>query len=360
MELATKAYGDGRFIYDAELQPLLGDTGYSSSTFAYTIYRNAIEWAFEAAGMPIVKVSPWQYPYDAAGVVRHDLEASLIRVRPSANSAQYEQSLGMKGDYYFTTGTLRISPTNPDTRMSDAQKRADIDNLRAAVSSYGATVGSHNGGLPNPTGYRLPFTETAPTTSGTGDPTQALDLTPPDMPAATPTPRSLFEISFQDIETWMSSSPYAGASGLPRRDNGRAGCGAAVTCPRTFVSPYHNAGREGSRQILGDLGAQVVGEQKVGPFPIRDFSYLTPDTHFPMVGLGVGNWYVGSTLHENLDSYIGTTAEMQEAVDWYYDLGGLVNLYGHSDLPRLCHLPGQQAEPVEDERCRCARLGRQA
>ena len=74
VELATKAYGNGRFIYDAELQPLLGDSGYSSRTFAYVIYRRAIEWAFENAGMPIVKVSPWQYPYDAAGIVRHDYE----------------------------------------------------------------------------------------------------------------------------------------------------------------------------------------------------------------------------------------------------------------------------------------------
>ncbi len=131
VELATKGYGNGRFIYDAELQPLLGDTGYSSSTFAYTIYRHAVEWAFESAGMPIVKVSPWQYPYDAAGMVRHDLEASRFPGATILNSAQYEQGLGMKGDYYFTTGTLRISPTNPDTRMSDAEKKADIDKLRA-------------------------------------------------------------------------------------------------------------------------------------------------------------------------------------------------------------------------------------
>jgi hypothetical protein len=161
VELATKGYGNGRFIYDAELQPLLGDTGYSSSAFAYTIYRHAIEWAFEAAGMPIVKVSPWRYPYDAAGMVRHDLEASTYPGAFIRTSAQYEQSLGMKGDYYFTTGTLRISPTNPDTRMTDAQKRADIDGLRTAVSVYGATVGSHNGGLPNPNGYPTPITDIA-------------------------------------------------------------------------------------------------------------------------------------------------------------------------------------------------------
>ncbi len=341
VELATKAYGAGRFIYDAELQPLLGDTGYSSSTFAYAIYRRAVEWAFEAAGMPIVKVSPWQYPYDAAGMVRHDLEASRYPGSTILSSAQYEQGLGMKGDYYFTTGTLRISPTNPDTRMSDAEKKADIDKLRAAVSTYGATVGSHNGGLTNPAGYPTPLTDANAHTMWHWGPDEALDLSPAGYPSGYAYAQQSVQISFQDIETWMSSSPYAGATGLARPDNGRSGCGAAGTCPRTFVGPYHNAGREGSHQILGDLGAQVVGEQKVGPFPIRDFSYLAPHTYFPMVGMSVGNWYIGTTLQESLDGYLGT-ADMRAAVDWYYDLGGLVNLYGHSALaPYVAYLAGK-------------------
>ncbi len=324
VELATKGYGNGRFIYDAELQPLLGDTGYNSSAFAYTIYRNAIEWAFEAAGMPIVKVSPWQYPYDAAGVVRHDLEAYLNPGAKIRDSAAHEASLGMKGDYYFTTQTLRIG--SGDTRMSDAQKRADIDALRTAVSS-GATVGSHNGGLTNPNGA----------TSGDENylyhwgPDEALDY-----PGGTAYAEQSLRTSFQDIETWMSSSPYSGATSLPRLDNGRSGCGAAVTCPRTFVSPFHNAGREGSRQILQGLGAQVVGEQKVAPFPIRPFSYLAPRTYFPMVGVGVGNWYVAGEIQETVDTYLGTSLatspNMKAAVDWYYNLGGLVNLYGHTDV----------------------------
>ena len=34
--------------------------------YAYLIYRHAIEWAFEAANLPIIKLSPWRYEYDAA------------------------------------------------------------------------------------------------------------------------------------------------------------------------------------------------------------------------------------------------------------------------------------------------------
>jgi hypothetical protein len=331
VELATKAYGKGRFIYDAELQPLLGDTGYSSSAFAYAIYRRAIEWAFESAGMPIVKLSPWPYPYDSAGVVRHDLEASTFPGQTILSSARYEQSVGMRGDYYFTTGTLRISPTNPDTRMTDAQKMTDIGNLRTAVSTYGATVGSHNGGLPNPAGYPAPINDANAHTMWHWGPDQALDLQPAGYSSGADYARQSLLISFQDIETWMGTAPYPGATGLKAVDNGRPGCGAAGTCPRLFVSPYHDAGREQSHQILDALGAQTVAEQKVGPFPIRDFSYAAPHSYFSTIGLGVDNWYIGSAVQENLDNYIGTT-DMQAAVDWYVNLGGLVNLYGHSDL----------------------------
>ena len=48
-----------------------------------------------------------------------------------------------------------------------------------------------------------------------------------------------------------------------------------------------------------------------------------------MIGMGVGNWYRGGEMQQSLDGYIGS-ADMQAAVDWYYDLGALVNLYGHS------------------------------
>ena len=227
MELATKAYGDGRFIYDAELQPLLGDTGYSSSTFAYAIYRNAVEWAFEAAGMPIVKVSPWQYPYDAAGMVRHDFEASLIRVRPSGTPPSTSRVLGMKGDYYFTTGTLRISPTNPDTRMSDAQKRADIDNLRTAVSSYGATVGSHNGGLTNPPAPDSHNGHQCPLPLALGTRLRHWTSARPAIRVATPTPRSLLQDLLPGHRDVDELEPLRGCLGpaAARQRSGGMWCG---------------------------------------------------------------------------------------------------------------------------------------
>ena len=106
--LATNGYGSGRFIYHSILNPIVGAGGYDSGMYAYTIYRSAVEWAFEAANLPIVKRSPWPYAYDAAFMVRHDFENYLGAVGGTIeSSAQYEHSVGAKGDYYFCTGILR-------------------------------------------------------------------------------------------------------------------------------------------------------------------------------------------------------------------------------------------------------------
>ena len=139
--LTIKNYGNGTFIYHSVFQPLIGHGGYDSGTYAYLIYRNAIERAFQSASEPIIRLSPWRYQYDAAFVVRHDFENYADRIRSIETSAAFESSQGAHGDYYFCTGTLR-------DQMTD--KNAVINSLRRAVSNYGATIGSHNGGLKNP------------------------------------------------------------------------------------------------------------------------------------------------------------------------------------------------------------------
>ena len=105
--LAAKTYGAGQFIYFGSLQPLIGHGGFDMGTYAYVILRRSIEWAFETADLPIVKLSPWRYPHDAALVVRHDLENFVDLITAIETSAQYEHSLGVKGDYFFCTGVLR-------------------------------------------------------------------------------------------------------------------------------------------------------------------------------------------------------------------------------------------------------------
>jgi hypothetical protein len=68
-------YGKGYFVYVAAMQPLLGHGGWAPGMYAYGIFRNAIQWAFASAAMPIPKISPWPFAYNAAIIFRHDMEA---------------------------------------------------------------------------------------------------------------------------------------------------------------------------------------------------------------------------------------------------------------------------------------------
>src|SRR5262249_49868738 len=141
--LIVKPFGKGYFIYHAAFQPLLGHGGFAPGMYAYAIVRRVIEWAFASANLPVFKLSPWPYPYDAAFMVRHDLENYTNEVARIAASAQAEFAAGAKGEYYFCTGTLR-DDTSGSTRTNI------IINLRQAITNYGAVIGPHNGGLKNP------------------------------------------------------------------------------------------------------------------------------------------------------------------------------------------------------------------
>ena len=134
--LTVNPYGSGQFIYDAALQPLIGHGGFAPGMYAYMIFKRAIEWAFESAQLPVVRLSPWPYQYDAAFMVRHDLENYTNEIAQVSQSALYEQQHGAKGDYYLCTGAANNDPGI----IADLQQ----------ATNYGATIGPHNGGLPNP------------------------------------------------------------------------------------------------------------------------------------------------------------------------------------------------------------------
>ena len=309
--LAVNNYGLGRFIFHAEIQPLIGHDGFDPGMYEYLIYRRAIEAAFASFTLPIVKVSPWPFQYDAAFISRHDFENNPANIALINSSAQFENALGVKGDYYFCTGALRDDMGgNP----------AVISGLQTAVASYGATIGSHNGGLSNPANPAL-----AP---ADGDywhwgPDEALDSTPPGYPSGKAYASASILTSFTDLEGWLK--------GL---DNGRPGCGVLGNCPRTFVSPYFNSTRDDSRDIVDQLGAVTMGEQKIGPFPHKTLSYNTPGKFYAPITLPVSDWYVGSDVAQAIDDpfadYYHTTASIDAAVDFYYNLGFLLNFYTHS------------------------------
>jgi hypothetical protein len=315
--LAVKKYGNGNFIYHSALQPLIGHGGYDSGMYAYLIYRNAIKWAFESANVPIIKLSPWRYQYDAAFVVRHDFENYQDMIRSIQSSAAFEQSVGVKGDYYFCTGTLR-------EHMAD--KNTVITSLRSAVSNYGATIGSHNGGLKNPVNLSLSPLDYDYWHWG---PDEALNVTPTGYSNGKAYAEASMAKSYGDIESWMA--------GL---DNGRTGCGATNSCPRIWAAPCFNSTREASYDLLQQLEIVTTGEQKVSPFPHWTVSTQTVGKRYEHLTLPVSDWYSGGSILQSLEYHSFST--MTAAVDFYYNLGALINLYGHN-ISNSGTLQGQYA-----------------
>ena len=303
--LTVKQYGNGNFIYHSEFQPLIGHGAYDSGMYAYLIFRNAIKWAFETANVPIIKLSPWRYQYDAAFVVRHDLENYQDMIRSIEASSAFEQSVGAKGDYYFCTGTLR-------QQMAD--KNTVVASLGSAVSMYGATIGSHNGGLKNPVNLSLSLSDLDYWHWG---PDEALDVTPTGYANGKAYAEASMSMSYGDIESWMAGF-----------DNGRSGCGATNSCPRTWVGPYFNSTREDSYDILEQLGVVTAGEQKISPFPHWTVSTQTAGKRYEHLTLPVSEWYSGSSVLQSLEYHNSST--MTAAVDFYYNLGALINVYGHN------------------------------
>ncbi len=184
-----------------------------------------------------------------------------------------------------------------------------------AVSLYGATIGSHNGGLAS----RVRRDPNAYAYWHWGPDQTIYSGTIGGYPSGYEYGKASIQISFQDINGWMA--------GL---DNGRAGCGAAGNCPSIWVSPNFYSAREGSRQILEELGSLTMGEQNIGPFPHWSISYEVPGKLFNHITLPTSEWYIGTSIAQSLEYGANhTIPTLHAAVDFYDDLGALVNIYGH-------------------------------
>ncbi|MBE2216349.1 MAG: tandem-95 repeat protein, partial [Opitutaceae bacterium] len=300
--LTVNTHGAGRVIYHAAMQPLLGHGGWAPGMYAYMIFRDAILWAFEAQRAPVTRVSPWPFEYNAALSVRHDFENYQDMIAAIEASAQFEHAHGAKGDYVFCTGELREVLGNDPTLVAS---------LRRAVQDYGATIAPHNGGLPNPVNTTL--------TSADYDfwhwgPDEALDTTPAGYASGKAYALESLQIGYQDTETWLA--------GLN-------------TGPRIWISPYFNSTREDSLEILEQLDVRAAGEQKVGPFPHWTLSTRNANKRFPYVSVPLSDWYAGAQVAQSMEWHVvfgGANAvdNVRSAVDFYYDLGALINVYSHS------------------------------
>ncbi|HWH70944.1 MAG TPA: hypothetical protein VNT26_16260, partial [Candidatus Sulfotelmatobacter sp.] len=302
--LLVKPFGKGYFIYYAAFQPLIGHGGFAPSMYAYVIFRKAIEWAFESAMLPLPRLSPWPYAYDAAFMVRHDLENYPDSVANIEASAQYENARGAKGDYYFCTGTLR------EDMVGIYNTAAVIESLRRAVANYDAVIGPHNGGLRNPNNPSLGH--------GSYDywhwgPDEALDVTPSGYASGKAYAQASIASAFQDIEYWL----------------------AGVTSgTRAWVAPYFNATREDSYDLQSQLNIRITGDQKLTPFPHWTLSTRTAGKRYASLSEPVSDWFVGGLVAQSLEPWhppgVQTVQTLRSAIDFYYNLGALINFYSHT------------------------------
>jgi len=299
--LVRKPFGKGTIIYEAAMQPLIGHGGNAPGMYAYGIFRNAIQQSFAAANLAIPKLSPWPFAYDAALEVRHDLENLQDQISAIPASAQFESTNGAKGDYYFCTGTLRVEMTT---------SASAIAGLCKAVTNYGATIGPHNGGLPNSNNPALVLSNYDYWHWGTDE---ALDLTNLGSHYSNGATYGFISTSnsFRDVEGWLG-----------RLTNGL----------RLMVAPHFNATREASYQIQQELKVKGTGEQKIGPFPgwVLSTSLQTADKIYPFVSLPTSDWYlVAPTVAQSMENGF-VPGTMRQLIDFYYGWGALINVYSHS------------------------------
>ncbi len=297
--LLVNQYGKGYFIYYAPMQPLIGHSGWAPGMYSYVMFRRAIEWAFELAKAPLPKVSPWPYPYDAAFMVRHDLEDFDYEVAGIKDSAQVEFNNGAKGDYYFCTGTLR------EDMAGSYNTNTVVNDLRTAITSYGATISTHNGGLKNPN-YSFAHSSYDYWHWGLDE---ALNASPAGYANGKAYAFASLSNSFIDIEKWL---PGLMTNGM-----------------RVWVAPYFNSTRENSLDVQAQLGLKVVGEQKLSIFPSWVLSTTTPNKRYSYVSQPVSDWYIDGSIAQSLEWH-STNTTMRAVVDTYYNLGGLINLYSHT------------------------------
>ena len=325
--ILVQKFGRGYFIYDAAMQPFLGHGGWAPTTYCYSMLRNTIQWAFQSVNRPVVKLSPWPYPYQAALLFRHDMEAIPSLINSIESSAQFEYQNGAKGEYYFCTGCLRED-------YSPSLKTNEIASLQRAISLYGAAISSHNGGLTNintfvppldiielifgldpnwytsvnPYGYDVGFLATDYDYWHWG-PDEVLDVTnlPPGFSSGRQYAFTSISNSFNDLDGW----------GLT---NGNF---------RIWASPNFNSTRDPSHQILQQLGVKTTGDEKICPFPGLVLSTQTPDSYYPIITIPTSDRFVGNQIAQSVETE-QTILTIQNSVDYFYNLGGLLNFYAHS------------------------------
>ena len=293
--LAIKPYSNGMFIYHSELAPLASYSIFTPVAYEYMFFKQAIEWAFENQHVPLTKLSPWPYQYNSAFIMRHDMDISYQSVPWIASSAAAEKAMGVTGQYYIVTGDVR-----------DAANSADLISLIQQAQSLGAQIGSHNGGLnSSPWDPTLQY----------GDylyyhwsPDEAITNYPTGTADGINYASTSISMSFDDLQSWLGQRPSI------------------------WVSPNGLANLEDSIQVIAGLGIKTSGEFTTSPYPNFAFSLSKAAQVYDVYEVPFSRWISssGAVLQsmEEMASYAPN--DMQQLVDFYYNMGALVSPYCHS------------------------------
>jgi len=255
--LTTTHFGNGNFIYQAEMASLAGWGGLAPGTFEYVFIRRAIEWAFEKKKIPIVRLATWPYPKGAAFQTRWDMDWYPGSLKSLVDT---EAANGVRGQYYVTTSFVD-----------------DNGALLNWAKANGAIITSHSD------------VHVGPDAQSPADANNNI-LT-----------------SLNKLQSWMGERTS------------------------DWVSPNYQSIKDDSFQALVDNGIKAAGEQNFGPFPHFTLSMTTPEKHYDLLQLPTSEWVPNSATssEDRVRMERISASSIVDAVDFYYDLGALINIYGH-------------------------------
>jgi hypothetical protein len=264
--LSRKTYGNGVFIYNAEVVPLAGYGGFANDNSEYKTIRAAIVESFQRNALPLVTLAPWPFPYRAAMIYRHDhwLAKDLHQVETAFASPG--QTFG---EYYVLpdqAGASTCGPSGNQTNDYPAEVPWAINN--------GALLGAHTIGHVAMDSFT--YNEAKARLQATIDTIQS--------------------------QTSGAMSPI-------------------------FVAPAYFAIKRSSLLAIRDVGFLIAGEQGIGPFP--HFS-IDPDAANGYIGsvlqLGTTEW----PGYDNMERLVVNPSTINQAARLAFDLGGLINVYDHA------------------------------
>ena len=231
------------------------------------------------------------------------MEAIPQFIESIENSAKFEFTNGASGDYFFCTGELRDDmPPNGGPSRS----------LQQAVSNYNATTSAPTTAASRFNPYIPPLTTNSYDFWHWG-PDEVLDSTPTNVAYTNGYAYTLASISnsFNDIQGWLAGYTNNGG-GL-----------------KLWVAPYFNATREKSYRSKDGSASRSPASKKRGQYPRWTISTQTPDKLYSFLTLPVSDWFVGSRISQSMEDGYDTNS-LHAMVDFYYNLGALINLYSHS------------------------------